>query len=178
MRCLTLLILIMTGLMDLFRRRPRPARGQPAPAPKLRCAPSRLASCPGGQAGHPACRQGRPGPGRMAVPCRNAAHRRTRHRRQPAPAPREHLRNTTVHTRRGPPTTTAPGPAAQRRQDYTQQRETPTQQSKIAQNADSGASPWPGHSPARASFCVPAEPVQRLAVPGRVTGFEPAASSP
>src|SRR2546430_13515655 len=44
--------------------------------------------------------------------------------------------------------------------------------------AESGAGPWPGHSPARASFCVPAEPVQRLAVPGRVTGFEPAASPP
>jgi hypothetical protein len=33
--------------------------------------------------------------------------------------------------------------------------------------ADSGASSWPGHSPAQASFCVPAEPVQRSAGPGR-----------
>jgi len=33
--------------------------------------------------------------------------------------------------------------------------------------ADSGASPWPGHSPTQASFCVLAEPVQRSAVPGR-----------
>ena len=57
MRYLTLLVLIMTGLMDLFRRRPvwagasaPPATGPAsARAPKLRCAPSRLASRPGGQ---------------------------------------------------------------------------------------------------------------------------------
>jgi hypothetical protein len=71
-----------------------------ARAPKLRCAPSRLASRPGG-AGHPARRQGRPGPGRTTVPCRNAAHRRTRqrrstrtlskhHRAHPARAPYHH----------------------------------------------------------------------------------------
>jgi len=59
--------------MDLFRRRPVWAGASAPPgtgpasarAPKLRCAPSRLASRPAdrapGGAGHPACRQGRPG---------------------------------------------------------------------------------------------------------------------
>ena len=97
MRCLTLLTLIMRGLMDLFRRRPVWAGASAPPgtgpasarAPKLRCAPSRLASRPVGQgarrsraSGLPA---GTPGsrPDGGSLP--NAAHRRTRQRRQSAP---------------------------------------------------------------------------------------------
>ena len=97
MRCLTLLVLIMTGLMDLFRRRPAWA-GAPVPpgtrpasarAPKLRCAPlavsvasrrtgrrrSRASGLP------PGTPRSRPDGGSLP----NAAHRRTRQRRQPAP---------------------------------------------------------------------------------------------
>jgi hypothetical protein len=98
MRCLTLLILIMRGLMDLFRRARPVWAGASAPpgtgpasarAPKLRCAPPRLASRPVGQgarrsraSGLPA---GTPGsrPDGGSLP--NAAHRRTRQRRQSAP---------------------------------------------------------------------------------------------
>jgi hypothetical protein len=109
MRCLTLLILIMRGLMDLFRRRPVWAGASAPPgtgpasarAPKLRCAPSRLASRPVGQgtrrsraSGLPA---GTPGsrPDGGSLP--NAAHRRTRQRRSTRTPS-----NTTERTRRGP----------------------------------------------------------------------------
>ena len=97
MRCLTLLILIMTGLMDLFRRRPVWAGASAPPgtgpasarAPKLRCAPSRLASRPGGQGARRSRASGLPPgtpgsrPDGGSLP--NAAHRRTRQRRQSAP---------------------------------------------------------------------------------------------
>ena len=97
MRWLTLLILIMTGLMDLFRRRPVWAGASAPPgtgpasarAPKLRCAPSRLASRPGGQGARRSRASGLPPgtpgsrPDGGSLP--NAAHRRTRQRRQSAP---------------------------------------------------------------------------------------------
>lgn len=97
MRCLTLLILIMRGLMDLFRRRPvwagasAPPGTRPASAraPKLRCAPSRLASRPVGQGARRSWASGLPArtpgsrPDGGSLP--NAAHRRTRQRRQSAP---------------------------------------------------------------------------------------------
>ncbi len=75
MRCLTLLILIMTGLMDLFRRRPvwAGASAPPGTGPASDRAPKLRRDA------------GTPGPGRMAVPCRNAAHRRTRQRRRSVP---------------------------------------------------------------------------------------------
>lgn len=97
MRCLTLLILIMRGLMDLFRRRPVWAGASAPPgtgpasarAPKLRCAPSRLASRPVGRGPRRSRASGLPTgtprsrPDGGSLP--NAAHRRTRQRRQSAP---------------------------------------------------------------------------------------------
>jgi hypothetical protein len=97
MRCLTLLILIMRGLMDLFRRRPVWAGASAPPgtgpasarAPKLRRAPSRLASRPGGQGARRSRASGLPTgtpgsrPDGGSLP--NTAHRRTRQRRQSAP---------------------------------------------------------------------------------------------
>jgi len=70
----------------------------------------------------------RAGSGRMAVPCCNAAHRRTVGAR-----PRDRFRSTTVRTRHGPPSPQSPGPAAK---DYAQERETPVQH--FQNRADSG----------------------------------------
>ena len=140
MRCLTLLILIMRGLMDLFRRRPVWAGASAPPgtgpasarAPKLRCAPSRLASRP--------CRQGRPGSGRMAVPCRTqrtggpvSADSRRRSTRTPSKHHRAHPARTPYHHSARPSGLAPTGLCTASRQDYAQQRETPAQQFKIAQ---------------------------------------------
>jgi len=94
-----LLILIMTGLTDLFRpraglgRRFSPARHGASQRPRAEASLRALAvSVTSRRTGRPAEPGIRPAardariPAGMAVPCRNAARRRTRQRRQPAPA--------------------------------------------------------------------------------------------
>ena len=115
MRCLTLLILIMTDLMDLFRRRPVWAGASAPPgtgpasarAPKLRCAASRLASRPGGQGARRSRASGLPPGTPGSRPDGGSLPQRSAPADPSAPTagagPRERFRNITVRTRRGAP---------------------------------------------------------------------------